>query len=655
LDNLKAFGRNFTAFAHDLLACAVAWLVAFLLRFNFDVPPEHQAGMWSRLLWILPLQAAIFWRLGLYRGVWRYASLTDFRRIVVAAGAGVVVIAFLVFFLQLGETPRSVLVLYPILLTGIMAGSRVLYRAAKEGHLVRLTRLDAKRAIVLGAGGAAARLLESVARNQEWLVVGLLDDDPGKQGREIHGVKVIGRLDDLPRLARKLDIYRAVIALPGAQHGARRRALALCREANVTAMTVPSYEDLVSGRVSLSAMRPVEVDDLLGRDPVRLDGTGLQHWLQGAVVMVTGAGGSIGAELCRQVARWRPATLVLYEQNEFALYTIEQEFLTHAPDTRVVCVLGDVKDGARLRATMQHWRPAVVFHAAAYKHVPMVETGNSWEGVRNNVLGTWRAAEAAIDSGVGKFVLVSTDKAVNPTSVMGTSKRLAEMVCAALQRPQGTRFVMVRFGNVLGSTGSVIPKFREQIAAGGPVTVTHPDMTRYFMSIPEAAQLVLQAGLMGAGGEIFVLDMGEPVKIVDLAREMIRLSGFREEDIRIVFSGLRPGEKLFEEVLADGEATLPTPHPKLRIARSREAHDGLLAELGDWLTGAGDRSDEEVRERLRQWVPEYTPVVIAPPDASLTAPHALAGLRPTLTPKQGAAWLADGDAQTGEPLRDPFA
>ncbi|MBL8534327.1 MAG: polysaccharide biosynthesis protein [Betaproteobacteria bacterium] len=620
MDNLKAFGRNFTAFLHDIVACAAAWVFAFLLRFNFETPPEFLASMWSKLLWILPAQAAIFWRLSLYRGLWRYASLTDFRRIVVAAAMGAMTIALVLFFFQLRETPRSVLVLYPILLIAIMAGSRVLYRAWKEGHLVRLSRLDAKRAIVLGAGGAAARLLESVARNNEWLVVGMLDDDPAKQGREIHGVKVIGRLQDLPRLAQTLDVGLAVIALPGQLHGARKRAIELCREARVKAMTVPSYDDLVSGRVSLSAMRPVEVDDLLGRDPVELDSSGLKQWLEGAVVMVTGAGGSIGSELCRQVARYRPATIVLYELNEFALYTIEQEFLARAPATRVVCILGDVKDPHRLRTAMTLWRPAVVFHAAAYKHVPMVESGNTWEGVRNNVLGTWRTAAAAIEAGVGKFVLVSTDKAVNPTSVMGTSKRLAEMVCQSLQADADTRFVMVRFGNVLGSTGSVIPKFREQIAAGGPVTVTHPDMTRYFMSIPEAAQLVLQAGVMGNGGEIFVLDMGEPVKIVDLAREMIRLSGFGEDDIRIVFTGLRPGEKLFEEVLADDEATLPTHHPKLRVARSRQAADGLLPQLAQWLAEGVERTDEDVRTDLKRWVPEYMPVAGAPPERQPPSP-----------------------------------
>ena len=395
--------------------------------------------------------------------------------------------------------------------------------------------------------------------------------------------------------------------MPDADHAQRRRAATICADAGIKALTVPAFDDLMSGKVTVSQLRRVEVDDLLGRDPVRLDASGLSHWIGGQVVMVTGAGGSIGSELCRQIARYAPRAIVLYEASEFALYTIEQEFAAQSGGVQIVCVLGDVKDADCLDATMARWQPAVVFHAAAYKHVPMVETGNAWAGVRNNVLGTLRTARAAIDHGVAKFVLVSTDKAVNPTSVMGTSKRLAEMVCQGLQREGRTRFVMVRFGNVLGSTGSVIPTFRKQIAAGGPVTVTHPEMTRYFMSIPEAAQLVLQAGLMGEGGEIFVLDMGEPVRIVELAREMIRLSGLGEDDIRIVFTGLRPGEKLFEELLADGEATLPTPHPKLRIARSRDVPDSYVDAMGTWLDGARARSDDEVREALRGWVPEYAP------------------------------------------------
>jgi len=605
--NRAAFLRSLLAFLHDLAAAGLSWLLAFMLRFNFEMPAEFADSMIEKLGWVVPLQAAVFWRLSLYRGLWRYASLTDFRRILGAAVIGAMTIAMVLFVFQMKQVPRSSLVLYPILLVMLMTGSRIAYRAWKEGHLERMTRDDAKRTIVLGAGTAGARFLEGIVRSPDWITVGLLDDNATKRGREIHGVKVLGSLEDLPRVAETLGVDLAVIAMPGQSHAVRRRAFDLCRRAGVTAMMMPSYEDIASGRVSLSQLRPVEVDDLLGRDPVQLDASGLSQWIGGRVVLVTGAGGSIGSELCRQIARYAPSAIVLYETNEFALYTIEQEFVAEHPGVPIACLLGDVKDAQRLDDVLGRWKPAVVFHAAAYKHVPMVETGNAWAGMRNNVLGTLSTARAAIAHGVEKFVLVSTDKAVNPTSVMGTSKRLAEMVCQGLQQFDATRFVMVRFGNVLGSTGSVIPRFRQQIAAGGPVTVTHPEMTRYFMSIPEAAQLVLQAGLMGQGGEIFVLDMGEPVRITDLAREMIRLSGVAEDDVKIVFTGLRPGEKLYEEVLADGEATLPTPHPKLRIARSREVSEGFLEAVAAWLDGAPARDDDEVRAALPHWVPEYRP------------------------------------------------
>jgi FlaA1/EpsC-like NDP-sugar epimerase len=323
--------------------------------------------------------------------------------------------------------------------------------------------------------------------------------------------------------------------------------------------------------------------------------------------MVTGAGGSIGAELARQIARFAPRQLVLFELNEFALYSIEQEFGVLHPQLPVVSAIGDVKDAARVEHIMRTYRPSVIFHAAAYKHVPLMENDNAWQAVLNNVAGTHVIARAAAAAGVEKFVFVSTDKAVKPTSVMGASKRLAEMVCQALHQADGTRFVIVRFGNVLGSTGSVIPKFREQIAKGGPVTVTDPRVTRYFMSIPEAVQLVMQAGLMGKGGEIFVLDMGEPVKIADLARDLIRLSGFSEEDIRIVYTGLRPGEKLYEEPLAGNENLLPTPHAKLKVARAQREDGDWLPRLESWLLSGGGVDDQRIRAELAKWVPDYSP------------------------------------------------
>jgi FlaA1/EpsC-like NDP-sugar epimerase len=393
--------------------------------------------------------------------------------------------------------------------------------------------------------------------------------------------------------------------MPEATHVNRRHAVELCNVAELNVLTVPSFDDLLSGRVTVSQIRHVELDDLLGRDPVVLDTAGLQSWIKNSVVMVSGAGGSIGAELCRQIARYRPRQIILLELNEFALCGIEQEFNSRFHDVPIVCAIGDVKDSERVNQLLRTYRPSVIFHAAAYKHVPLMENENAWQAILNNVAGTRVVAQAAIAHGVQKFVFISTDKAVNPTNVMGASKRLAEMVCQALQQEAETRFVMVRFGNVLGSTGSVIPKFREQIAAGGPITVTHPEITRYFMSIPEAVQLVLQAGLMGEGGEIFVLDMGDPVKIADLARDMIRLSGLSENDIEITYTGLRPGEKLYEELLAADESTLPTPHPKLRIAKARPENGRWLEQLSMWLDLVEMPEQATVRTELARWVPEY--------------------------------------------------
>jgi FlaA1/EpsC-like NDP-sugar epimerase len=395
------------------------------------------------------------------------------------------------------------------------------------------------------------------------------------------------------------------MAMPGARAAERRQAAEVAAAAGLTVMTMPSYDDLLAGRVSVSSIRRVELEDLLGREAVSLDDAGLSELLGGQDVLVTGAGGSIGSELCRQIARFAPRRLVLLESSEFALYSIDEELGLAFPGLDRRCWAADVRDAERVREVLAAERPAVIFHAAAYKHMPLMEQDNAWQAVRTNALGTLTMAVAARQAGVGRFVLISTDKAVNPTNVMGASKRLAERLCRAVQAEGGTTFVTVRFGNVLGSNGSVIPKFRDQIARGGPLTVTHPDIVRYFMTIPEAAQLVLQAGLMGQGGEIFVLDMGEPVRILDLARDMIRLSGFSEEDIPIHFTGLRPGEKLYEELLANDEATLATPHPKLRIARLADAlGEAEYAEILSWLQ-AGVRVPAEVRRDLKRFVPEY--------------------------------------------------
>ncbi|MGE5321069.1 MAG: polysaccharide biosynthesis protein [Hyphomicrobiaceae bacterium] len=601
--------RTAVIILYDILVAVFAWLGAYWLRFNLEVPPEFEKAALTTLAWVVPLQAVVFWRFGLYRGIWRFASLPDLKRIVLAVGlAALLVPVAMILFRVHAVVPRSVLILDPLLLVMLMGGSRLAYRAWKEHRLASVLHPDSKPVLVAGAGSAADFLLRELARNPAGFhVVGLLDDSRDKQGRLVQGIPVLGALDEVAVWAKKMGVDDIVLALPSAAHAVRKRITQTCAEAGLNVLTIPSLEDLVAGRVSVSSLRRIELDDLLGRDPVQLDDSGLHQLLTGKVVMVTGAGGSIGSELCRQIARFEPAKLVLFEQSELALYAMEQELPQRFPMLHIVPVIGDVKNAAWVNQVMAEHRPAVVFHAAAYKHVPLMENANAWEAVRNNVLGTQVVAAAAQAHGVGKFVMISTDKAVNPTNVMGATKRLAEMACQAMQQPGGTRFVSVRFGNVLGSSGSVIPKFQKQIEAGGPVTVTHPEITRYFMSIPEAAQLVLQAGLMGEGGEIFVLDMGEPVKIAELARLMIRLSGADENRIRIEYTGLRPGEKLYEELLADDESTLPTPHPKLRVAKARAADAGWYAECMDWLAHPEIYDEAVVKARLKNWVPEYQP------------------------------------------------
>jgi len=592
---------------HDAIAAAIAWSFAYLLRFNFELPQNFATELHQTVYWVVSLQIVIFWRFKLYRGIWRYASTADLRRIFMAVMLSAAAIPLMFWMLRLDLViPRSVLILNPLLLILMMGGSRIAYRLWKEQGLYHNFRLHGVPVLVLGAGDAAASLAKELIASSDWRLVGFLDDDIEKHGRMLNGIHVLGKLNSLPEWVERLGVSQVIIAMPSSSHQERKRAIQLCNAAQVKALTVPSFDDLMSGKISVSQLRVIELDDLLGRDPVVLDDAGLHGLLTGKTVMVTGAGGSIGSEMCRQIARFLPAKMMLFESCEFAMYTIEQELKQIFPALKIVCLIGDVRDAERLGEVMQNHRPSVLIHSAAYKHVPLMEENNAWQAIRNNVLGTWTVASSAQQHGVEKFVMISTDKAINPTNVMGASKRLAEMVCQALQPSGSMRFVIVRFGNVLGSTGSVIPAFRAQIARGGPITVTHPEITRYFMSIPEAAQLVLQAGLMGQGGEIFVLEMGEPVKIVELAKDLIRLSGFTEDEIKIEFTGLRPGEKLFEELLADNEHTLPTPHPKLRIAQARQADAAWLARLMEWVS-AMVMKDGAVREALAQWVPEYHP------------------------------------------------
>lgn len=602
--------RGILIFLNDLAMVVLAWLGAYWLRFNLDIPDEFRVSMWSSLAIVAPVQGVVFYAFGLYRGIWRFASVSDLKRILFASGvAGLATPAALVMA-QHSLVPRSVFILSPLLLVLLMGGGRFTYRAWKDGNLFLRRTGVGTPVLIVGSGEMAMRLIKELDASQVWRVVGIVEPEPGQAGRQLGGVPILGGLEEIRDYARRSEVRSAIVAMPTASVAERRRVAEAIAHAGLAAMTVPTLDDLLAGRVAISAIRKVELEDLLGRDRVELDEAGLSGLLQGKTVLVTGAGGSIGAELCRQIGRFGPEKMIFVEQSEYALYNIGQEFAGRP----VTCMIADVKDAGRMQAIFSEFRPHVVFHAAAYKHVPLMESVNAWEAVRNNVLGTLTVARAAMAAGVGEFVLISTDKAVNPTNVMGASKRLAEIVCQTVQsQAEVTRFVIVRFGNVLGSSGSVIPLFREQIARGGPVTVTHPDIIRFFMLIPEAAQLVLQAGLMAMreaeAGRIFVLDMGEPVRIVDLARDMIRLSGFSEDDIRIEFTGLRPGEKLFEELLADGEATLPTPHPKLRIAKPTVTPDlAWLDELETWLAQPC-RDEADVKAGLRSRIPEYRPAI----------------------------------------------
>jgi len=596
--------RALAAALHDGVALCLAFIGATLL-----LDPEGAALLESRELYVafaiaVPIQVAINFLLGVYQGIWRYTSLPDIQRIVSAVLCGTVAISIALRLFGMDDRfGYREYVLYPLFLISLMSLSRMAYRSFKEWSLYGRGGEQGTPVIILGAGDAAVGLVKELSRSHDWRVVGFLDDDEKKRGRLLHGMRVLGPLEELPRFAQRLKLRHAIIAMPSVPYRVRRRVVEICKRANVAVMTVPSF-NMVGGK-GPARIRKVAVEDLMKRDPVTLDDAGLHDLLTNQVVMVTGAGGSIGSELCRQIAAFQPSMLVLYEMNEYAMYKVDEHLREAFPEIPVASIVGDIKNARRVNQVMHQYSPALVFHAAAYKHVPLMEETNTWEAVRNNVHGTYVVARAAIDYGVKKFVFISTDKAVNPTNVMGATKRLAEMVCQALQATSTTRFEMVRFGNVLGSAGSVIPKFQEQIDRGGPVTVTHPEMVRYFMSIPEASQLVLQAGCMGLGGEVFVLDMGEPVKIVDLARDMIRLSELSENEIRIVYTGLRPGEKLFEELLADDEHTRATPHPKLRIAKAREVDPGWLEGLLEWLHQDRIPTDSEVRRDLKRWVPEF--------------------------------------------------
>jgi FlaA1/EpsC-like NDP-sugar epimerase len=616
--------RRWFLFLADILLVNLALWLAFALRFEWAIPEVYRPYYWQIAVFVTLLRITLLALLGLYRGVWRYIGISDLMAILKAVSLGTVMMAASAFLARrldyaswglplewLEGYPLSVMVAEwlgaIILIGGLRLGLRLLQR---HRVITRYRHLERKRVLIIGAGDAGEMVARQLLAHPEfgYQPVGFIDDDPRKQNRRIHGLPIIAGRDQIFQVVLERRVEEIIIAIPSAPGSVVRELVEQCRRAKLKFKIVPGIKDIIEGEVSLSQIREVELEDLLGRQPVSLNMDEISGYLTGKRVLVSGAGGSIGAELCRQIAGLGPERLVMLGKGENSLYEIEYELTHRFKGLPLIAAVGDVGDRARMEQIFGEYRPQVVFHAAAHKHVPLMEA-NPGEAVKNNVFGTKTLAEASIAAGVERFVFISTDKAVNPTSIMGATKRLAEDVLSALEAKGRTKFITVRFGNVLGSRGSVVPLFKRQIAAGGPVTVTHPEVERYFMTIPEAVQLVIQAGAMGRGGEIFVLDMGKPVKIVDLARDLIILSGLEPEtDISIEFTGLRPGEKLYEELMTAEEGVNATRHSQIFVARARRFQPGQLDKILKRLENASRRGHHrQIVSALKSCLPSYRP------------------------------------------------
>ena len=612
--------------ASDAVLFIVAHFVAYLIRFEFA---PNQTELWQFVVvlpWLIPLKLAVFFLFGLYRGMWRYTSIRDFWRLAEACLVAMLLIMAVILFVYRFQAFSRAVYLLDAGLTFFLAGG---LRMAIRSYFARKERTQAglmysfppshrKRVLIIGAGAAGEKILREVFDNYQlhYDVAGLIDDDLQKLGRSIHGVSVLGSVGELPGIVESENIEEVLIATPSASGEQMRRIVDICKGCNVFYKTLPGIGEIIDGRVSVKVLRDVKYEDLLGRPPVHLDSAGIRNYISGRVVLITGCGGSIGSELCRQVIKYQPRQLILVDAGEANLFHIQMELHHELDYQNYRVVLGHVQDKTLMQSIFQEFNPHVVFHAAAYKHVPILEK-NPWEAVTNNIIGSRVVMGLAVEHNVERFVLVSTDKAVRPTNVMGASKRVTELLLQSFQG-NATRFMAVRFGNVVGSSGSVIPLFRRQIEQGGPVTVTHPDVNRYFMTIPEAAQMIIQAGALGRGGEVFILKMGTPVNIADMARDLIRLSGKEpDKDIKIIFTGLREGEKLYEELITVGEGIVPTEHEKIMVLRSDGFLNGLrsASALQEWLNteliplyDAALRHDAQaIKRKLQEIVPEYTP------------------------------------------------
>lgn len=609
----------------DVLLFTIALYLSYFFRFDFNVANINFEQIGNLLFWILPLKIILFFSIGLYRGMWRYTSVRDFWLLAQACVLSTIIIMMTILIInRFAGYPRSVFIADGVITFVLAGGARMAIRSffavlsnqVTDMNPSLMTKLT--RVLIIGAGDAGEKILRETIDNYKlnYEVVGFIDDDPQKQGRTIHGVRVLGTVERLPKILKRETVHQILIAVPSANGDQIRRIVDTCQKCNVSYKILPGIGDLIDGRVSVKLLRDISYEDLLGRSPVQLNVRDIRNYLDDKTILITGCGGSIGSELCRQVVKYQPHRLILLDSSESNLFNIQMEILNEHFYRYCEAILGQVQDETLMNDIFEKHKPEVVFHAAAYKHVPMMEK-NPWQAVFNNIMGSRVVMEMAIKHHVERFVLVSTDKAVRPTNVMGASKRVTELIMQC-QQGNGTRFMAVRFGNVIGSSGSVIPLFRRQIEQGGPVTVTHPEINRFFMTIPEASQMILQAGTMGEGGEIFILRMGTPIRIADMARDLIRLSGKEPDvDIKIVFTGLREGEKLYEELISVGEDILPTSHKKVMVLKSNgffheaknptEAKKYLYDKLDELGKMAENHDAKGIKIKLKEIIPEYLP------------------------------------------------
>ena len=611
--NVKLFYRRTCLIVYDIISVILASYVALLMRYGFEMSeiPDHFVDPINRFLPLnIIITLIILYLFRMYNSLWAFAGETELQNLVMASVLSSILQAVgIQFFRTPGQqaVPGSYYFLYMFLLISCIFASRFSYRFFRSLKHKKQNKKNSISVMVIGAGEAANIIIKEIVNsNFSTMVIRcIIDDDSGKWGRFIQGIKVVGGRDRIIECADIFGIDEIIVAMPSISRAELSEILDICKETNCKLRSLPGMYQLVNGEVSVSKLRDVEVEDLLGRDPIEVDMDSILGYVKGKRVLVTGGGGSIGSELCRQIASHQPSMLLILDIYENSVYDVQQELQTRYPELELVVLIASVRNTNRMNWIFDHYKPEIVYHAAAHKHVPLMETSPN-EAIKNNVFGTWKTAYAAAMNGTKRFVMISTDKAVNPTNIMGASKRICEMIIQTFNKHYDTEFVAVRFGNVLGSNGSVIPLFKKQIMAGGPVTVTHPDIIRYFMTIPEAVSLVLQAGAYCKGGEIFVLDMGKPVKILDLAKNLIRLSGYRvDEDIKIEFTGLRPGEKLYEELLMAEEGMKETANKLIHIGKPIEIDEmRFFAQLKE-LKEASKNESCDIRPLVKEIVPTY--------------------------------------------------